>query len=341
MPDNTLSTLDNIRVKVRRLTRSPTTSQLSDADIDQYVNTFVLYDFPSQLRLFNLRRTLTWYTQPGVDTYTTVNLPVTDPLYNFKNQYIAIHPPVFMAGIQCSYTQWRDVFYGWYPQTNTIADTLLRGNGTPGPFAGTVTAHPMLQNNVIFTCVDANGTSMILTDTPFSNVSGYLSIAGRPGTAVLNNGTVNYLTGAFNITNFPANTLNGAIIYVEDIAYQPGKPLAMLYYNDTFTIRPVPDKTYAVQIEVDVRPSEMMSTTPTQMPELSQWYQLYALGAAIKIFQDRFDFDSVQMLMPEFNQQMRLALRTTLTQQANERTVTIYTMGRQYGLGGFWSGWPY
>ena len=41
------ATLGAIRNKVRLLTHSPSTAQLADADIDQYVNTFILYDFPS------------------------------------------------------------------------------------------------------------------------------------------------------------------------------------------------------------------------------------------------------------------------------------------------------
>jgi hypothetical protein len=40
------STLGAIRTKVRRLTRSPNTAQITDNQIDEYVNTFILYDFP-------------------------------------------------------------------------------------------------------------------------------------------------------------------------------------------------------------------------------------------------------------------------------------------------------
>jgi len=334
------STLTAIKIKTRRLTRTPSTAQLSDADLEQYINTAVLYDFPEELRLFNLRQTLTFYTQPGVDTYATETTDPLDPLYNFKNKYIAVHPPLFLAGIQGFYTQWRDVFYGYYPQTNTIADTNLRGDGATGPFTGTIMASPSIQNNVIFTCLDQNGTSMILVDYPIDNVNGYLSLTNDPQPTLPSPyGTINYLTGAFTIF-FPRNTGVGAIIWVENIAYQPGKPLAVLYYNDTFTIRPVPDKTYSVQIEVDVRPTELLSNG--QSPDLEQWWQYIAYLASRLIFQDRMDVDSVNQILPELKRQERLCLRTTLTQQANERTVTIYTQGKNYGFGWFGpGGWPY
>lgn len=333
------ATLQAIQTKVRRLTRTPSVSQLTDDQLNDYINTFILYDFPEHLRLFSLRKTLTFYTQPNVDVYATNTTDPTNALYNFQNIYIAVHPPIFLAGIQGFFTQWRDVFYGYYPQTNTIADTLLRGNGTPGVFTGSVVAAPMLQNNVVFTCLDQSGTGMIVVDYPVSNTTGALGLVNEPQGLPSPYGQINYLTGAFTL-NFPNNTATAAPIYVENIAYQPGKPLAVLYYNNQFTIRPVPDKVYSIQIEVDVRPTELIQET--DVPQLEQWWQFIAYGAARKIFQDRMDLESVQMLEPEYNQQMRLVLRTTLTQQANERTVTIYTQGKLYNNGGWGgSGWPY
>lgn len=346
------STLDTIRTKVRRLTRSPSPALLSDSQIDDYVNTFILYDFPEQLRLFNLRTVLTFYTQPGVDVYDTNTTVVTDPLYNFKNVYIAVHPPVYFAGIQGFYTQWRDVFYGYWPQTNTISDTTLRGNNTTGPFVGTIIAPPVgvppypfiLQSSVNINCLDNNGNSMVMVDIPINNQFGNLTQANVPlvppfDTTIDPNNNINYVTGKFTVT-FPNNTVNLGIVWFEGILYQPGKPLAMLYYDDQFIIRPVPDKTYSISIEADIRPTQLINST--DIPQLEQWWQYIAYGASKKIFEDRTDLDSAQMILPEFKQQERFVLRTTLTQQANERTVTIYTQGKNYGFGWFGSGgWPY
>jgi hypothetical protein len=335
MPDSSLTA---IRTKVRRLTRSPSTAQISDAQIDEYVNTFVVYDFPEQIRLSALRTVLTFYTQPGVDVYETSTDP-NNPLYDFKNRYVAVHPPIYLAGIQGFYTQWRDVFYGYYPQTNTIAQTGLFGDGATTAFTGTVVARPMLQRSVIFTAVDNAGTSMVLIDEPVTNTTGNLRLPTPEPPFPAPVGTINYVTGAFTLT-FPAAPAAQAPIIVENIAYQPGKPLAMLYYDQKFTIRPVPDKSYAVSIEADIRPTELLAFD--QSPQLAQWWQYIAFGAAKKIFEDRMDMDSVQLILPEFKLQERLCLRATLTQQANERTVTIYTQGKNYGFGWFGTGgWPY
>jgi len=337
----TTSSLQTIQQKVRRLTRSPSESQLSTNDLNQYINTFVLYDFPEHLRLFNFRTTFTFYTQPGVDQYATTTTDVNSALYNFKNKYIAVHPPVFLAGIQGFFTQWRDVFYGYYPQTATIAMTGLVGTGSTGPFIGNIMASPSVQRSINFNCLDTSGTAMVLTDIPTDNIMGNLVLENYATGFASVYGTINYITGAYNF-EFPNNTLVAAPIWVENLAYQPGKPLAVLYYDDTFTIRPVPDKVYAVEFEVDVQPTEFLGTNPNQNPDLNQFWQYIAYGTAKKIFEDKMDLESVNLIMPEFKQQERLVLRTTLTQQANERTVTIYTQGKNYGFGWFGpGGWPY
>jgi len=355
VPDSSYSTLQSIQTKVRRITRSPSISQLSDMQLNEYINTFILYDFPEHLRLFSLRTLLTFYTQPGVDVYDTNTTVQTDPLYNFQNKYIAVHPPLFIAGVQCFYTQWREVFYGMWPQFATISDTLLRGNNSSGPFSSQVIPPPpaaplinalpfILQESVNFICLNTDGTSMVMVDIPISNTIGNLTQANVPlvppyDTIQNPNNFINYVTGEYTIT-FPSNTQNMATIWFEGVLYQPGKPLGILYYDNKFTIRPVPDKTYSVQIEVDIRPTELLNKT--DVPQLAQWWQYIAYGAAKKIFEDRMDSDSVQMIMPEFKQQERLVLRTSLTQQANERTVTIYTQGKIYGFGWFGNGgWPY
>ena len=48
--DNDLSTLAQIQTKVRRLTRSISEQQLSTTELNNYINTSVLYDFPEHLR---------------------------------------------------------------------------------------------------------------------------------------------------------------------------------------------------------------------------------------------------------------------------------------------------
>lgn len=310
------SSLLAIRKKVRRLTRSLSPSQLSDAELDEYVNTFIQYDFPEHIRLFNLKRTLTWYTQPNIDIYD--NTSGWSGLLNFDQTNLTIHPPIYIAGVQAFFTQSREQFFNSYTMISSIKSTKLTGDGVTTVFAGNIVPIPVLKNNVHFVSIIAGDTGVRLTDD---------GLGALTGDGV---GTINYLTGAFTL-NFLNPPAVGEPIMSETIPYSAAKPTSVLYYNNTFTLRPVPDQVYPINMEVEVRPTELLAVGTS--PELQEWSQYISYGAAKKVFEDRMDMESVQMIMPEFKVQERLVLRRTLVQQSNERVATIYTenKGGLYG----------
>lgn len=326
-----LSDLATIKQKVRRLTRNPSTAQLTDADLEQYINTFVLYDFPQHVRLFDYKTTLTFYTAPYVDTYSTITTGAnTQPLFNFKNKYISVNPPVYVAGFEVLYTQSREQFYGIYPQVNQIFQ-IGTGNGVTTNFTYTLNNVPFLQNNVTVSSVSTTNAPLIATDVPASPFSG----AGtwlNPDTGLALAGSVNYITGAINIT-FATAPASGTAVNIMTMPYQPARPQTILFFDNDFIVRPVPDQPYPVNIEVFVQPTEIINAT--QNPELNQFWQYISYGTAKKIFEDHGDTESVETIMAEFKQQERLVLRKTLVLMANERTATIYTnqVASQYGPG--------
>lgn len=339
-----VATLTAIRNKVRRLTRSISVSQLSNADLDEYINTAYVYDMPENLRLFTQRRTLTFYTQPNVDVYAT-NAIANNPLNNFRNVNITIHGPVYVAGYPVMLSESREQFFNIFPKNQSVVDTGLRGNGVLAAFNGTiggiggVSSNAILPKSVTFNSIGANNVGLVVKDEPTNNQQGNLVVPNITGVVL---GTINYLTGVWNI-NFalavPAVPvpLNNEPINVEYVVYQPSRPQAVLFYENQFTLRPVPDQVYPVEMEAYVRPADLADpANPT--PELEQWWQYISYLAAKKIFEDRMDMDSIQMIMPELKNQERLVLRRTLVQNANKRASTIYT--NQVELGGA-RGWNY
>jgi len=328
-----LSTLDNIRTKVRRITRSPSDSQITDAQIDDYINTFVLYDFPEHLRLFNLTTNLTFYTEPNVAIYDTNTTVSSDPLYDFKNKYISLHPPAYVGGIEVRLTQSQNEFFQFYPK-NMFIQQVGSGDGVTTTFTGIVPSFPFEQNDVMFTSIDANNNGLVLVDYPVSSELGALGIPDTPQTIPSPYGQINYLTGAFTV-NFPTAPAQGTLINSQTFPYAASKPNIILFFDTKFQMRPIPDQVYKVELQAFIRPTELLSDSQT--PELQEWFQYIAYGASKKVFEDRMDLESVQLIMPEFKQQERLCLRRTLVQQSNNRVSTIYTQGAQMNNGGF--GW--
>lgn len=346
------SSLAAIRTKVRRLTRSLSENQLSTADLDQYINTFVLFDFPEHLRLFNLLTTLTFYTNPFQDVYTTSAVD-TDPLYNLNNKNITIKPPIYIAGYQALYLESREQFYGIYPQLNSISSIGVTGDALTTRFAGVINTQQaqipqnvvqltvLLKNNVLFSSSDSSGNGLAMIDTPISPLVGNLSVPNQNPTSLVAqdpNNYINYTTGQFVVT-FPTAPATGIAINSQTIPVQPSLPQTMLFFDGQFTLRPVPDQPYRVQMEVYVQPTELLASN--QEPNLSEWWQYIAYGAAKKIFEDRMDLESVQQIMPEFKTQECLVLRRTIVEQTSQRTATIYTQDNcsagSYGPG-WWSG---
>lgn len=338
------SSLQAIQTKVRRLTRSPSTDLLSDADLNQYINTFVLYDFPEHLRLFNLKQNFSFYSSAFTDTYSTTTANPNDPLYNFKNRYITTHKPVYIAGYLSFFSQSEQEFYGVYPRfasiqqagsgdgaTTTFTGVINLQQNTPAVAANTVQNLYLLQNNVLFNSLDINGNTLTLIDQPISVYTGNLIV---PNNIIAINGSINYMTGEFTLI-FPTPPAAGAIINSQTVQYTPSRPLMMLYFADQFILRPVPDQSYKIEMEVYVRPTELLSTN--QSPDLEQWWQYIAYGAAKKVLEDRMDFETVQLIMPEFKEQELLVQRTTIVQRTKQRSATIYT--NQVNGWNFQGGW--
>ena len=357
------SSLNAIRTKVRRLTRSLTDSQLSTAQIDQYINTFVQYDFPEHLRLFNLRTLFNFYTIPGVDSYKESTDP-NSPLYQFQQRVLTVHQPVYVAGYQVQFSEDRTTFFGQYPIVNNISSLGVTGNGVTSQFNGVINSQQnnipgntnqnikLLQNQVLFNSVGPNNSPLAMIDYPLNDAGiyniGNLYVPGFAPTSTTiqdPNNYINYSTGQFVVTFKNSNNaitapINGSTINSQVVPQQAAKPTSMLFFDGFFTLRPIPDHVYEVSMEVYIRPTELLNAS--QSPELQEWWQYIAYGAAKKVFEDRMDMESVQMIMTEFKKQETLILRRTIVQQTSQRTYTIYTennsssgaYGGGYGSGG-------
>ncbi len=366
---NPNSTLQAIRTKVRRLTRTLSESQLSTTEIDNYINTFVVYDFPEHLRTFNLRQPFSFWCNPYQDEYPTDEAsfgdPLTNPtilnnpLYNFQNKYITVHPPVYIAGFNSFYTQSREQFFGIYPFVNSIASIGPVGNGVQTQFTGVINSQQalippslqqqqvsLLQKHVLFSSVDNNNNGLSMIDVPVIDTltgnpttQGNLYMPGftpaAPPTVVTPNNTINYFTGAFTVTfQFPPGV--GVAINSQTVPTAVTRPQSMLYYNNVFTLRPVPDQPYQINFEVYKRPTALLASDQT--PGLEEWWQYIAYGASKKIFEDRMDLESVALILPEYRKQENLCNRRTIVQLTNQRSATIYTdqLGNNGGQWGWW-----
>ena len=147
-------------------------------------------------------------------------------------------------------------------------------------------------------------------------------------------GTVNYITTAMTI-NFPVAPAAGSQITVWASTYQPGRPYNLLFWNNEFTIRPVPDKVYLVEVEAYQTPVQFMMTT--NHPLINQWGLYIAYGAAMEILRQRQDMEGVENLREGFELQEGLVLEKQGVEEIGQPNITMFNT-TQYGYG---MGWGY
>lgn len=321
------STVAQIRLKVRRLTASASESALTTADLDNYINTFYNQDFPYAIKLDQLRSVYTFFTTPNIDRY---------PLNVNYNQ--GIRDPVYFEGVKGFFYKDRDQFYSMFPRfpskflpmtgdgvTTTFNFTL------PGPFLSTmvviggtdVTGAPIrvvddggrntTQGNLLY--ITTNNVGDQVPATP--NTSPIPPAVPLPSNAI---GTVNYVTGVFAVT-FPVPPIAGQQLTVWVSQYQTARSYTLLFWNNEFQVRPVPDNVYKVEVETYLTPVQFMLST--DVPNLTQWVQYLAYGAAMEILRDRQDMEGVANLTEGFKRQEGLVLERQGTEEIGSRNVTI------------------
>ncbi len=351
------STLVDIKTKVRRLTASSGQSTLSEASLEQYINTFYSQDFPYAIKLDQMRSVYTFFTEPYRDRY---------PLDVNYNQ--GIREPVYFEGIQGYFFKNRDEFFRMWPRWPTKFNPI---NGDAiGTTAFTFTLPgPFLSKEVVIGGVDANGAPISVNDDGNGNlllqVPNPVTVtpaitAGPPPIPGMHNanlgnpglnfqgtqttpftlaiGSVNYVTGAFSI-NFPVAPASGTQMTCWISQYQTGRPYSLMFWNNEFTVRPIPKLIHKVEVETYLTPVQFLNNTDN--PIVQQWWQYISFGVAMEILRDRQDLEGVENLREGFMRQESLVLERQGVEEIGQRNATLYssTMQSQGWNNGFGQGW--
>jgi hypothetical protein len=331
----TVGVLQDIIEKVREVSASGNSLQVTDAKIIKYINSYYLFDFPDDLRILKLKDVYAFNTIQGVDTYP----------FDFDN-WSTIEAPVYCAKVQI--TLFQDNF-----NTQQL-ETFDFGDGTTGPYSGTTQASPIIRsvNNNPLTDTQTSSTQIFPGGYPPTfaepNISRIQNILISANTATSSlhvtddgagnligdcvaGGTIDYQTGAINGLTFTQAVPDGNDINIQYTQAVLGQPYNILFFQNQFVLRPVPDQAYTVEVTAYREPSKaLLGTTSLTAPNLNgrpeqfDWWELIAFGVAKKLYQDRLDMDGVQ-IMDAFLQEKISEARTRTYGQLGKRSInTIY-----------------
>jgi hypothetical protein len=347
-----LVSLTQMENTVRRMTARYTEEQMTTAQIDNYINLFYTLQFPEQFKNLKLTKPYVFLTTPNVDTYDfiyedTPTNPQTGTRVAASPGNIQITPPVYCQGYILRYFQDKTTFYNRWPKL-TVNQQINTGNGTSGPYTGTIPSTPFLRAQLdIFQNVTEAAViiSAMVNDSQAANSGFTYSISDVPqsGSNVGNLvdqqgntvGTVNYLTGVYSFTVansavIPAN----ATIYASVVPYQSSRPTDVIFYNQQITFRPVPQQVYQVEFQISQQPTQLIAANSA--PELDEWYLFICAGAAKLIYADFPDEQGMAYLMPIWQEQLQIAQRRSLRQMGSQRASTIFSQPGRPLASWFW-----
>lgn len=316
-------TLAEMRKKVRSLTKSPSSNQLTDIIIDEQINNFYVQTMPLNLQLQQLKTTMTFYTKPNVGTYSLKTIPtvVDNTVVNtdISNLYNSFLPPVYVEGSEINYYQNKEQFLAIYDYV-TASEIIGKGEYVDpladplvlqSHFTYTIEGYPIIPGSV-----NISGFRVGTEGHTYNAISVSDNSVGKLLGDCIAVSTINYDTGAIDVTfnaGFPAN---GTEITVYFKSHQSTIPQAILYDNKSFTVRPIPDKSYKVVMSVMKKPTTL--TLATSSAELDIWWEYIAIGASRNIVFDRLDLETEQYLTAKLKEQELLINRPKLIQSGTQ-----------------------
>lgn len=197
---------------------------------------------------------------------------------------------------------------------------------------------------------DGNGILQLLTPNPVVSVPvqkqtssnkppipGMLNLnTANPGLISPQNiGTVNYVTGQIDFLLPSGISLaQGTLFTVWVSQYQTGRPYNLLFWNNEFTIRPVPKIIHKVEVETYLTPVQFMLST--DVPILNQWAQYISYIASMEILRDRNDFDGVEGLREGMMRQEGLVLERQAVEEIGTPNYQLFNSTTQNYFNGGW-----
>lgn len=297
--------LSNIIAKVRATTGRPDVTMMTDATIIQYINNYYQYVLPKELKIFFGYTYYSFYTSPNQQIYTP---PTSTPITaTFQN----VIPDVWCDGFPMEWYLDPGIFYSDYPiQRNKI----IVGTGSPSPNVYTFQTgyYPILPGS-LYVSDGAN-----LPDTPTiaqdDGAGGFIN----PTTGVVLSGTVDYLAGVVSGLIFnPAPSANTNIT-ASLSTYMAARPQGLLFYNNEFVIKPVPDNVYKVTMQGIKIPTAF--AVSTDVPFRMDLGPLIAYGASIEIFYDFNQNDQADQYKVQYLRYKDICMQDTYEEYIYERS---------------------
>ena len=297
-------TLSEIRSKTRQVSGRLSVAELSNNQIDEYINKYFQFEFPAEVKL-NRNYTLHEFN-------TTAN--VQD--YAFPADFTNFVPTATIDRRELVLYQDTDKYYNENPE-NVSRFSTWTGDAVTTAFSNLYAGNIPISSGTVV----VDDTVEVFSDDGSGVLTGNLG----------GSGTVNYQTGAIAVTFNTAPAL-GQVIQTSFIQYRAGTPLSVLMFNNNFKFYPVPDRAYRFQIKawslLYVKPvtgaNKTTFTLATDKPLEEEWGPSIAYGAARRIASDFGEMDRYSEITMLYKEQINYILTRTHIDLESSRALPMF-----------------
>jgi len=282
-----MTTLANLRVLTRRYSGREDADEISDSQLNAYINEYLTIYFPLDVKLYDRFQSYFINLYPGV------------AVYDVDQDIVLLNNPQFANGLSLAFYTDPRSFYELY-QNQYHAYLLGTGNGSTLTFTGTVQQLPIIPSSPYVT----DGTEMLTDKTGSGILSGNLG----------GYGTINYATGYISATFNTAPSGSDDIQVYYDW-FNVGQPRAVLFYQNQLQIRPIPAKPTMLRCNTYWRPSTL--TADSSSITNPEWSRMIAMGAALIILKENMEIDAVSTLYSLWSQEFSL-----VQERSNSQLIT-------------------
>jgi hypothetical protein len=278
-------TLATIRAKVRKITGRPLTSQISDDDIDDYIDNYYQYVLPLQTESIPFDK-----FADGAGFTGTTSLNVGE--YALPTDVIGIKKPVIFDGEEIPLSFDLQKFLLDFPPGSRVGlVTESSEQADLDDFSYTAEQPSIVAGSV--TVTDSTGTPQVVTDDGNGAFIGDVDVQ--------NTGSIDYDTGVMSFT-WAATSVNPVTItYTSDLIINtPGRPTHALLWERKLWFRPLPDdnngSNYTFEASILDTPSSLVADG--DQPTDGLFGPALAYGASVDIFKDNGETEQAVEILP-------------------------------------------
>lgn len=287
-------TLQRLRIKTRRYVARLSPERAKNQEVDEFIFEAMRYDLPEDLSFSCLQDTFHLVTIPNVGVYDLTTMCCTDEDCRIIDRYETFEESAILGGNCLKWVENSTHFSKSAIETKT---TKIGGKGDLSTYFIEI-EKPVMPGSVQLYIAKKLQDYVFYTDVFQHRNLGLLeSCLKNPE----DKGYIYYIEGRIELSLqdvVPTDNEIGVLYKT----YRSGKPTQIAFDERRFFLHPVPDDVYVIDIPCHKNPKRLREDT--DYPEIDKWGDWIALQAARRIFRESWNFDAINEMMFELEEEM-------------------------------------